>query len=398
MSQFTAVLDIGSSKVICLLCSPNGRGGVLVHGAGVCEYKGYKHGVFADERNAASAIERAIEAAENECKRTVRHVSVGVPAPFVKLIVQQAEAAPRKRGVFSHNDVDELIDESLDFDFPEGYELIHSTPLNYVALETTRLEPPIGLNAPSVQATVSHAFVDARFKRLVCETLNAASIQTDLFVAVPLAEALFILPEESRQHTSVLLDVGFTHTDVSIVKNAALVDFRTLRIGGAHFASDIAYGLRINLSVAENIKRRYVYSLDYQDSIDTVRVQGGSTIRVEHEAIQYIVEARSRELCEHIKTALFEMGVFDAFTPPIYLTGGGVALMRGSAEFFEKHLGKAVEVRMPWMPRLSSPNYASAFAVMDFVINAGGEAAGSRLPAFVSRGGFIKALRDFFEK
>ena len=225
MSQFTAILDIGSSKMICLICSPNGKGGVLVHGAGVCEYKGYKHGVFADEKNAINAIERAIEAAESECKRTVRHISVGVPAPFVQIVLKDAEVAPHRRSGFSQVDVDSLIDESLKFDFPVGYDLMHSTPVSYETSGTVRLDAPIGINADSVRATVSHAFVDSRFKTLVADTLRAAAIQTDMFVAVPLAEAIFITPAEDRQAVTVLLDIGGTHTDVSVVKNGALTDF-----------------------------------------------------------------------------------------------------------------------------------------------------------------------------
>lgn len=398
MSQFTAILDVGSSKIICLICSPNGKGGVLVHGAGVCEYKGYKHGVFIDEKNVVSAIERAIEAAENECKRTVRHISVGVPAPFILLVLRQAEVTPHRKNLFSEQDVEALIDESLRFDFPEGFELMHSTPIEFETSGTVRLDPPIGISAQSVRATVSHAFVDSRFKTLVTDTLRAAAIQTDMFVAVPLAETLFIAPDEDRQSSTVLLDVGGTHTDVCIVKNGALIDFRTIRIGGAHFASDIAYGLRLSVPVAENIKRRYVYSLDYQDSIDIVKMPGGGMLRVEHEAIQFIVEARSRELALFVVDALKEMGVEETFKPPIYLTGGGVALMRGSAEFFERCIGVEVEVRMPWMPRLSSPNYASAFAVMDFVIHAGADEGQSRLEGSAQRNGLIGVLRDFFDK
>jgi cell division ATPase FtsA len=169
-------------------------------------------------------------------------------------------------------------------------------------------------------------------------------------------------------------------------------------MGGVNFASDIAYGLRLNAPVAENIKRRYVYSLDYQDSIDIVKMPGGGMLRVDHEAIQYIMEARSRELAEYISAALEEMHVSESFKPPIYLTGGGVALMRGSADYFERCMGIPIEVRMPWMPRLSSPNYASAFAVMDFVIHASSDEGQSRLEGTAERSGLVGILRDFFDK
>ena len=41
MKQNTAILDIGSSKVICLICSAQGRDSITVRGAGVKEYPGF---------------------------------------------------------------------------------------------------------------------------------------------------------------------------------------------------------------------------------------------------------------------------------------------------------------------------------------------------------------------
>ena len=115
---------------------------------------------------------------------------------------------------------------------------------------------------------------------------------------------------------------------------------------------------------------------------------------MEHAAIQYILEARAKELVELIRGRLGEMGVQLSKSLPIYLTGGGVTLMRGSCEFMEKELGIPIKVRMPWMPRLSSPNYASAFSVMDFVLHAG-EGEG-RLEGMTFQNGIFKKLRGFF--
>ena len=56
MGQNTAILDIGSSKVICLICGTDGRDNILVQGAGIKEYPGYKHGAFEDEQQLADAI------------------------------------------------------------------------------------------------------------------------------------------------------------------------------------------------------------------------------------------------------------------------------------------------------------------------------------------------------
>ena len=188
--------------------------------------------------------------------------------------------------------------------------------------------------------------------------------------------------------------MGARHTDLSVLRGNALVACESIPVGGGHFTGDLAYAFGISRSAAESIKRRYVFSLDYQDSIDTVRVPSGGTLRVEHAAIQYILEARAKELVELIRGRLGEMGVQLSKSLPIYLTGGGVTLMRGSCEFMEKELRIPIKVRMPWMPRLSSPNYASAFSVMDFVLHAG-EGEG-RLEGMTFQNGIFKKLRGFF--
>lgn len=398
MGQSTAILDIGSSKIICLICGTDGRGGILVQGAGIKEYPGYKRGAFEDEQQLADAVLDALSVAETEARHRVRDISVGVPAPFTKLIMQRGEVDFRgKQRRITHRDIDNVINASLDFDAPDGYSLIHSTPVEFTVQDAVRSDMPIGVMAAGFSATVSHLYVEDHFKQLISDALLRVGLDADMYIAVPLSEGVFVIPEKERGDRAVLIDSGFTHTDVCVVKNAALVDMRTIPVGGMHFTSDLGYGIGIKETVAENVKRRYVYSLDYQDSIDTIRVPGGGTMYVEHEAIQYIIEERTRELCRLIKEAFKEMGVEITPTLPVYMSGGGVTLMRGCCEFMEKELGTAVQVRMPWMPRLSSPNYASAFSVMDFVMHASDEDNAGRLEGAGTNKNVLKKLIDLFK-
>lgn len=398
MAQHTAVLDIGSSKVICMIATQDGRGTMAVRGAGVKEYSGYENGKIEDSEQLSEAISDAISLAEGEARRRVRIISVGVPAPFTKLMLHAGEVKPRaKSRRISHRDIDELINASLDFKPPVGYELIHSTPIDFTVNETVPYgEMPIGIQAEKLAGTVSHVYVDETFKRIVTDTLLRNGLDADMFIAVPLSEGLFVIPEALREKPAILVDVGAKHTDVSVMRNAALVASRTIPVGGAHFSGDLAFGLGVQDTVAETVKRRYVYSLAYQDSIDTLHLPGGETMRVEHEAIRFIVEARTQELASLIGAAAREMGVPLSDKPAMYLTGGGITLMRGSCEFMEKSLGLPVEVRMPTMPRLSTPNYASAFSVMEFVMQAADDSGQAEHPGAASNGKFINKLKNLF--
>ena len=393
MSQSTAVLDIGSTKVICLICSPDNRGGILVHGAGIHEYDGYKEGRFLSEQQFADAVTDAIAAAEGEAKTRIRDLSVGVPAAFSKLALSQGSATVENRkGRVDRRTVDELISNSLNFETPEGYAPMHSTPLEFRIGDVKLQEIPLGQPAERLDATVSHLFVAESFRTAICKVLERTGLEPDLYIAVPLSEAMFIIPKEEREDCAVLIDVGGKQTDISLIRGSALIAMESLPLGGNHFASDLAYGLNLPVQSGESVKRRYVYSLDYQDSIDTIRMPDGA-MAVEHSVIQYIIEARTKELGNLILASLRGMGVKIHGSLPVYLTGGGISLMRGSCEYLEKQTGLDFKVRMPWMPRLSSPNYASAFSVIDFVMHMNDDE--SLMPGVVT-GGLWKKLLDFF--
>lgn len=399
MSQYTAIVDIGSSKVICLICSPDGKDGIVVHGAGIREYKGYKRGTIIDEHAFCDAIVDALAQAEGEVRGRVRDISVGVPAPFLKLIMHEGKVSVSARNKrISHRDIDEVITASLDFEAPEGYELIHSTPVEFTIGGVPRSDMPIGATAPELNAMVSHIYVDSHFKRLVSDALLRVGLDADMYIGVPLSEGLFVIPEEERMQQAVLIDIGSTHTDICLMKNAALSALNTIDVGGWHFTNDLSYGLGLTLQVSENVKRRYVYSLDYQDSIDTIRIPGGGVMHVEHSAIQYVIEERTKEIAQLILASLNDMGIAVNRDLRVYMTGGGITLMRGSCEFMERQMGVPIQIRMPWMPRLSSPNYASAFSVVDFVMHANDEDNAGRLQVENNRGKAMRRIRDFFFK
>lgn len=398
MGQNLAIVDVGSSKVICLICSADGKDAALhVHGAGIQEYNGYKKGVFEDEQAFTNAIVDALTAAETEAKHRIRDVSIGVPAPFMRVELFGGRVRPSGRNKrIAAEDIEALMNASLQFALPEGFELIHSTPISFFVDGVEQKDTPIGQPADVLSANVSHVLLDKHFKALVSDALGRVGLDADMYIGVPLSEALFVIPEAERVNGAVLIDVGATHTDVSLVQNNALIACKTIDIGGVHFTNDLSYGLRTQPSIAENVKRRYVYALDYQDSIDIIPVPGSSPLRVEHAAIQFIVEARSRELAALIVKSMMDMGVHLSGELPVYLTGGGVSLMRGSCEFLERETGLTIQVRMPWMPRLSSPNYASAYSVMDFVIRAEDDENAGRLEGLRTRGNsIITKIKDF---
>ena len=85
-----AVLDIGSSKIVCLCGSFVNRDGITVHGVSVCPYNGYQAGAFSDHRSLHNAIVESVSKAEQETRMRIREAAISVPAPFSKIILTEA--------------------------------------------------------------------------------------------------------------------------------------------------------------------------------------------------------------------------------------------------------------------------------------------------------------------
>ncbi|MBR6109618.1 MAG: hypothetical protein IKQ36_07755 [Clostridia bacterium] len=361
-----AILDIGSTKIVCMVVSADVDGAIIVHGTGIREYSGYRLGELPNKKELSKTIREAVDAAEKASKLHIRNILVGVPAPFMEVIGCSGSARIASRaGRVTAADVDYLIENSFGFEAPEGYSLIHSTPVSYFADRTEIQGSPVGLPCAKLSADVSHCYVDNEFKSSVDRALEAIGVTADAYVSSDLAAACFTVPEDIRAGSVFMVDCGGTHTDVTLIRGNAVADTESIGIGGRHFTSDLCYGLRLPEGVAEDLKRRYVFSLDYGDTCERVRIPGEGVFDIEHSYIQLILESRADELCDMMIEAMDNMAGRDT---PVWLVGSGLVLMRGAKEFVEGRIGRKVAVSMPSVSRNSSVSFAAAFGLADFAL------------------------------
>ncbi len=390
-----AILDIGSSKIVCLCGSPVNRDGIAVHGVAVVQYPGYRGGEFLDKDALHTSIIEAVQAAEQQSRMRIRELAVAVPTPFVRLITTEARIPiPAKNRRVTAEDVDALITESLKHARAPGYVLMHSTPVSFMAGGEVFAEIPEGVRATEISGLCSHMYVREDFVELVEASLADIHVEISMCVSAQLAETLLIIPEAERVRPAVLIDVGYAHTDIAIVENAALTSTATIEIGGLHLTSDLSFGLDVPMEAAEQVKRRYVFGQEALSSTEIIRMPMGIK-RVEHSVVELIVQARADELSELIKTCVKRMGVTAESFPVTYLTGGGLCMMKGACEYLKGALRLPVKRDMPYMPDMNSPNYTSAFGALDFVLRASAEEIA---PEPEQRPSILDRIRDLLIK
>ena len=94
-----------------------------------------------------------------------------------------------------------------------------------------------------------------------------------------------------------------------------------------------------------------------------------------------------------IDDSIRELGVNIHDHPATYLSGGGLGMVRGSREYLENMLGIKVKRDMPWMPRMNSTNYMSAYGTLEFVLHTDAETV---LPQPDT--GMFRRIKDLFAK
>lgn len=396
----TAIIDIGSSKVVCLCGSRTGIDGVVVHGAGVAPCIGFRDGDFPDKESLHNAIVEALKKAEQESRVRIRDVAVTVPLSFSKLVSADATIALGQSTKVSAKDVDELINAAYS-KCPKlpGYTLMHSTPVFFLVDGVSSSERPDGIETDELAGLISFMFVREDYLAIVQEALDDLGVEISMCVSAQQAESVMLIPDKDRVRPSVLLDIGYYQTDICVVENEAVTGMTTVPIGGFHFASDLSFGLDVPMEAAEQAKRRFVFSLENDDRTEVIRTATG-TKKVSRAAVSFIIEARANEFCGILRREIEKLGINLDAKPVIYVSGGGLLMMRGGLEYLRGALGLTLKRDMPWTPRLSTPNYCSAFGALDFVIKNNETAVQQTVESTesVAQSSWLKKIKDFFMK
>lgn len=395
-----AVLDIGSSKVVCLYGKIADREGILVSGVGVASCESYLGGEWTDKQALHDAIIEVIQKAEQEANTRFHEVALTVPTAFSKVVLSDITISFGDRPqIVEQSDIDNLIESAArKVAAPEGMQLINSTPVFFLVDGVSSSESPIETETEELSALVSHVFVKKEFVDTIQDILADISVEFSMFIHSMHGEALMLIPEPERVRPAVLIDVGYRQTDLCVIEGTAITALSSIPVGGYQFASDLSFGLDVTQESAEQAKRRFVFSLDYGNRTEILRTETESK-RVGLDTIAYIVEARAADLADLIREELERMNVNLSAKPVVYLSGGGLLMMRGSLDYLKKQLGLQIKRDMPWTPRLSSPNYCSAFGALYFALRFSHpeEVAKASSPA-EQQSSILDRIKNFFTK
>jgi cell division protein FtsA len=164
----------------------------------------------------------------------------------------------------------------------------------------------------------------------------------------PLASAEAILTEDEKELGVAIIDIGGGTTDIILYKDGWLRHSSVLAVGGNHFTNDIAVGLRIPVMEAERVKKSFGHAVTSKvnGSEEIEIVQAGQGKKILRRQLSEIIQPRTEELLELIKSELLSCSGYDIASTGIVLTGGG-SLLEGFGSMAELILGLPVRIGFP---------------------------------------------------
>lgn len=359
-----AVLDFGSSKLTLLVGEKTINNNFNILASSDLEYAGFMDGEFLEPNQLKADIAKVLKDINTLLGREVTRLFVGVPAEFCAVTSRGIEKNFFKFTKIKQDDVDELfisMDKNLE---NETHSIINVSPLCYELDGKNKTNNPVGAYAKHIKAYACVVLAENRFLNMVSGILKDLDVQDIEFVCSALAVATTLIPMDERSNGALVLDVGYLTTSVSYAVGEGLFELSTIPMGGGQITAEISEKMQLPFGVAEQVKQQLIItlkptSLDYYEIVRDGKLDKVSTAKANSIAV-----AKLDELVEAVKEKLTQMVGYDD-NSTLYLTGGGIAYLKGVCFYLENMLGRKVEIIKPKQVKFACPDLSSVVSLLD---------------------------------
>jgi cell division protein FtsA len=379
-----AALDIGTSKIACLIArlspkgdqAPRGRShSVDLIGFGHTSSRGMKGGTVTDMARAEEAIRRAVDTAERMAKVEVASVLVGVSGG--RLGSESFAASVRLQGrAVEQGDIGRVLDAASLHSVRDGRAVLHSLPVGYALDTNTGIRDARGMVGQVLSVDLHVVTAEWPVLKNLVLLVERCHLGVEGLVAAPYAAALSALTADEAELGAVCIDFGAGTTTFAAFASGNCVHADGVAVGGQHLTMDLARALSVRVSEAERLKSLFgnviATTSDDLEMITVPSIEGEREIpnAVPRSHIVRALRPRIEEIVELVRERLGKAGMLAEARRRIVLTGGGAELA-GLPEFVGRTFGASVRVGRPiGIGRLSEiarkPGFAASAGLLVF--------------------------------
>ena len=383
-SATLSILDIGTSKVVCLIAELHpaeanerlrGRTHVArIVGIGHQRSLGLKGGAIIDLDSAERAIRAAVDAAERMAKVEVQSVIVNLTGGRSGS-QHYAASVDLRSGTVGDSDVKRVLAAAATHAIRPGKAVLHALPTGYALDGVPGVLDPRGLIGGKLSVDMHVVASEAAAARNVMLAVERCHLEVEAVVASPYASGLSVLVDDEAEMGVVVVDMGGGTTSLGVFSGGHLVHADAIAVGGNHITMDVARGLSTRVSAAERLKTLHGSAIasasDERDMIAVPQVDDDERDMPNHLAKSHlvrIIKPRVEEILELVRDRLNQAGFSAQAGRRVVLTGGACQLT-GLPETARRILGGQVRTGRPLgikgLPEAGKgPSFAAAVGLL----------------------------------
>ena len=350
-NEIIIALDIGTSKVLCLVADYDDDNKLRIIGVGQDECTGLNKGVVSEINSTVASIKRAKDKAANMSGNKIESVITGIAGDHIKSYNGNAEVNILNDEV-TIDDKEKVIDMAADMDIPPDQEILHIIPQYFSIDGQMGIREPVGMAGKRLAVNIHLITCSSTAKKNLNKCIENSLIDADEYVLQPVASSYSVLTEEERTLGVCLVDIGGGTTDIAIFTDGNIKHTAVVPIAGQNITKDIGIGLRTSLAAAESIKIEYATLLNTNEDLELdkmIRVPSISDrpdTEVGHSVLTHIVSARVDEILNEISKQIQASGYLSSIRAGIVFTGGGSKL-NGLDDYAQDKLGIPSRIGSP---------------------------------------------------
>lgn len=367
------VLDIGATKVVCLVGEADSGNQVRVLGVGSSPCTGLRRSVVIDMPRVVESIRAAVAEAERSAGLRIAGAYVGIAGEDIRVRTSRSTIAVS--GVskpIDEDDVARAMAAAEQAAPSEGEVVMHRFVQSY-AVDGEPVQNPLWLHGNKLEVeTLSIAA-----SRHACTTLQRAAegagIEIAGFILETVGAAAGVVSLDEREMGVGILDIGAGTADLAIfcgpLRHIAEIPF-----GGEDITKDLSVVLSISPRAAEQLKREHgCVCCSAEEGEDTVSFEttAGRGRMLTRSQLSEIIEARQHEILEFVRQELDRTEYGQMLAAGLIVTGGG-ALLRNLPELGEEVLGMPIRIGLPESviaaESMNDPHYATAIGLLQFAL------------------------------
>jgi len=283
-------------------------------------------------------------------------------------------------GIIGHtidlDDIARVIDSARAVAIPHNREIIHVIQRGFTIDGQDGIRAPLGMHGYRLEVETHIITAAAATVENLRQCVAASGVEVTQFVLNPLASAEVVLSETERQMGVLICDMGGGTTDIAICIDGDIWHTAVLAVGGNHITSDIAHGLRLPVSQAEEIKLQHGHALPAEVGAEeyfSIRPFGeDKAAQISRQELVQIIEARVEEIFGMVLQEIKRSG-YDGLLPAGMVLTGGSSALPGIRTLASRALGLPVRLAQPenlvgMVDRLNSPAYSTSVGLLRWAV------------------------------